>query len=454
MKTNWKSLVALVLFAAAATVLAFSSRTRGQVIELLKQLSQIGAHGEERPPDRDWLSSSSRSNTPWDKTLSLNDAQITAIGLKTVAVKEQTEPTILKLFGNTEYDPATVTVVRTQFDSRVDQVLVDLGVPVKIGTPLLELFSTELAEAKSNYEATISQWIHDKKVLDYKTPLASKDAIARKEMIEAENDEAQSRLKMKLAKDKLLVYGLTETEIENARKEDGVQKATMILRSRADGVVVLRSVVKGNYYTSADNLMTIAPLDHLWVRGNVSELDVEKVEVGQKVKVIFPFSDMTLDSTVTYIDKAIDSESRSAKFRATIGNPEGRLKAGMFVRMILDINAKPGRTIIPRAAMVSVDRFDYVFVKTSNEPRRFSRRRIFVSKEMNDVVIIAESSEDHPGLTPGQEVVTIGSLVLEQMYEDRVMTEGGLLLAREGEKKVAALSDSQPIISAAPAQPR
>ena len=49
-------------------------------------------------------------------------------------------------------------------------------------------------------------------------------------MIEAENDEAQSRLKMKLAKDKLLVYGLTDKEIENARNEDGVQKAKMILR--------------------------------------------------------------------------------------------------------------------------------------------------------------------------------------------------------------------------------
>ena len=184
-----------------------------------------------------------------------------------------------------------MTVVRTQFDSRVDRVLVDLGAPVKIGTPLLELFSTDLAEAKSNYEAAISQWVHDKKVLDYKTPLASQGCIPRKELIEAENDEAQSRLKMKLAKDKLLVYGLTEKEIENAKNEDGVQKAKMILRSRADGVVVLRSVVKGNYYTSADHLMTIAPLDHLWVRGNVSELDAEKVEVGQKVKVIFPFSD-------------------------------------------------------------------------------------------------------------------------------------------------------------------
>ena len=55
--------------------------------------------------------------------------------------------------------------------------------------------------------------------------LATGNNIRHKELIEAENDEAQSRLKMKLAKDKLLVYGLTNKEIENARNEDGVQKA-------------------------------------------------------------------------------------------------------------------------------------------------------------------------------------------------------------------------------------
>ena len=193
---------------------------------------------------------------PWNRILTLSDKEIRAIGLKTAVVKKQTEPTVLRLFGNTDYDPAYVTVVRTQFDSRVDKVLVDFGTIVKVDDPLLELFSTDLAEAKSNYEASVSQWARDKEVLDYKSDLARTKNLAGKELIEAKNDEAQSRLKMKLARDKLLVYGLTDEEIENASKEDGVQKARMILRSRADGVVVQRDVVRGNYYTSANLLIT------------------------------------------------------------------------------------------------------------------------------------------------------------------------------------------------------
>jgi membrane fusion protein, heavy metal efflux system len=441
MKNNWKPMVTVVVIAAGAIGLSLNPWTRGHVVEVWKQLAQTGSHGEETAPDKSWVrESAAKSKAPWDQLLILDAQRIQAIGLKTVAARQQTDPTLLRLSGTTDYDPATVTVVRSQFDCRVDKVLVDLGTAVKIGDPLLDLFSNDLAEAKSNYELASSQWAHDKKVLDYKTPLAQDNTLPRKELIEVENDEAQSRLKMKLAKDKLLVYGLTEKEIQNAKTEDGVEKAKMILRSRAVGSVVLRNVVKGNYYSSADLLMTIAPLDHLWVQGNVSELDAEKVEVGQNLRVIFPFSDRTIDAKVDYIYKSIDSDSRSARFRSSIPNPEGRLKAGMFVRVLLDLPPKPGRTVIPRSAMVSVDRFDYVFVKKPGKLDQFERRQIFVSIEKNDLVIVAQPSQDHRGLTPGEEIVTTGSLILEQMFEDGVMADGAMLATQGGEGPVNPFS--------------
>jgi cobalt-zinc-cadmium efflux system membrane fusion protein len=451
MKINGKMLIVIILIAAGATGVTLNTWTRGQVVGVFKQLSQVSSSGGATAPDKSWVDeSAARSNSSWDRILTLDAAQIEKLGLKTETVKQQTEPTVLKLFGTTDYDPATVTVVRTQFDSRVEKVLVDLGTAVKIGDPLLELFSTDLAEAKSNYESAISQWERDKKVLDYKTPLAKQDNIPKKELIEVENDEAQSRLKMKLAKDKLLVYGLTEKEIENAKREDGVQKAKMILRSRADGVVVVRSVVKGNYYTSADLLMTIAPLDHLWVRGSVSELDADQVEVGQKLKIIFPSSNRTIDAEVGYIEKAIDAESRSAKFRTTIPNPLEQVKSGAFVRMLLYIQPTTGNTVISRIAMVSVDRYEYVFVKQPGKANRFERRQINVVKESNDFVIVAKPSLNNLGLTPGEEVVTTASLILEQNYEDRVMTEGSLLAEGQGSGSVNSLGGTMPVIAKTP----
>ena len=163
------------------------------------------------------------------------------------------------------------------------------------------------------------------------------------------------------------------------------------------------------------------------MRGGVSELDADKVQVGQKLKVVFPYSAQTIDAKVEYIDKAIDPETRSAKFRTSIPNLDRNLKAGMFVRVLLEVPAKPDQTVIPRAHMLSVDRIDYVFVKKPGKNEQFERRPILVAKENNDYVLVAHQSPGQPGLTPGDEVAVTGSLILEQMYEDRVMVEGDFL---------------------------
>jgi cobalt-zinc-cadmium efflux system membrane fusion protein len=258
MKLNWKLPLAVVVIAAGATGLALNNWTRAQVVGVLKQISQATAHGDQSLPDKSWLEkSAAKTNAPWDRTLTLEPDQIKALGLMTVEVKKQTEPWPLRLTGMTDYDPAKVTIVRTQFDSRVDKVLVDLGSPVKIGDPLLELFSTDLAEAKSNYEVAISQWVHDKEVLDYKTPLALINALPRKELIEVKNDEAQSRLKMKLARDKLLIYGLTEEEIAKIPKENGQEKTRFTLRTPVDGAVIAVGARLGEFYDRKDVLIRI-----------------------------------------------------------------------------------------------------------------------------------------------------------------------------------------------------
>ncbi len=450
MKINWKLPIVLVAIAGGATGVSLNKDARGHVLDVFRQLSHSTAHAEEES-DKSWLKEgATREKTLWDRTLTLSEEQIKKTGLAVAPVLAQTEPTILPLFGATDYVPANVTIVRTQFDNcRVNKVLVELGASVKKGDPLLELFSTDLAAAKSEYEMACSQWAHDKKVYDYKAPLAKEKTLAAKELIEVENDEQQSRLKMKLAKDKLLVYGLTEQEIMEAPKEDGDQKAKMILRSRGTGVVVKKTVVRENYYDSKDELLVITPLDEFWVQGNVSELDADQVQLGQTLKVIFPFSiaEREVTAKIGYIDKAIDPDTRSARFRATIQNPSGRVKAHAFVKVLVQIPPTEGCTVIPRTSMVSVDRTDYVFIRKPGKGNVFERRPIVTAKESNDVVIVAAPAAGHPEVKPGEQIVTTGSLILEQMYEDRLMAEGSLLVSQPGQERLDRFRQQEVVIS-------
>jgi len=438
MRIGWKVPLMVLLAATAGGWLAVDHRGRERIVASWRLVSGASRAGEPLP-SKEWVGSlrASIAAPPPSGELELTEAQIQGLGLKTAVVKEHAEPIILRLPGVTDYDPASLTLVRPVFDCRIEKVLVDFGSVVKEGDPLLEVFSTELAQARSDYETAVSQWTRDKKVLDYKAPLAQSETIPRKELIEVENDEAKSRLQMKLTKDKLLIYGLTEEEIQaSPGGGDGIEKARMTLRSRAEGVVIKRTVVPGNYYGAKDELMEIAPLDHLLVRGSVSELDADKVEVGQTLHVIFPYSDQTIGARVAYIDKAIDPDTRAASFRALIPNPEQRFKAGMFVRILLEIPPATDETLIPREAVISVDRLNFVFVKRPGADRQFERRKVFVGRESSDWVIVAAPNADHLGLAVGEEVATTASLMLEQMYEDRLVASGAISHERPRDDEV------------------
>ena len=167
-----------------------------------------------------------------------------------------------------------------------------------------------------------SQWVGDKKVLDYKRPLATENQIARKELIEAENAEAQSRLKMKLAKDKLMHFGLSDQEIEDAKNQDGARKATMTLRSRADGLVVQRDVVPGNFYGVKDTLFVIAGIDVLWVTGPPS---IRVTPASSKSASILRWNFPLLrNRTVNYHGEVISREADAKTGRSPYG-PRSRI---------------------------------------------------------------------------------------------------------------------------------
>ncbi|MBV8310788.1 MAG: hypothetical protein JO344_10410, partial [Planctomycetaceae bacterium] len=98
-----------------------------------------------------------------------------------------------------------------------------------------------------------------------------------------------------------------------------------------------------------------------------------------------------------------------------------------------------------------VDRVDYVFVKQPGKNYKFESRPIIVVKENNDFVVVSETRLANLELKPGDEVVATGSLILEQMYEDRVMAEGEFLSTQpELDEKTVPLNPHDVSISVKP----
>jgi len=472
---------------------------------------------------------------PWNGVVKVTEVERQTIGFKIAPVVPQTQPIRLELNGTTDYDQNTLNRIRTRFDNAlVEKVFVSAGQSVKKGDPLLELKSADLAAAKNECRTKYVQWDHDHKYLVAREPLAKEGRITQIVWTDTVNDEKKSRLDYLVARDKLATYGMTHDQIEKLleglsddRKkaleadDDTQDISRMTLISPVDGVVVERDVVPGNFYDNKDNLLTISPMDELWVWGNVFESDQDKVHIGQKWDIRFQFSKETFEARVESIANGVDPDTRTLRIRATIPNgsnlrllpavkdvndlpteganlvvvaevdhklhfrtfddegeilvdtdearladksrqieelkkqlagiwppheptgserariisaitsivgqpapnPGKNLKARMLVRAILQIDPLPGDTMIPRNALSVINGEYYAFVQrgaTGPEADLFERRKLEIEQETIDAVIVKK------GLKAGERVVSNGSLILSQMYEDQSTVETGL----------------------------
>lgn len=421
MKMRW--ILTLALLVGGGSVAAVALRPRsGQLraaIGWTMARSRVAPRAASKPaPDSPGLAPE-RPEAVWDQSVRITPEQGAALGLQCVEVTPQTEPTTLQINGTTAYNPSTLTRIRSRFKCLVSKVYPSLGQEVKKGEPLVELFSTDLAEAKGLYEERYAQWEHDRAQYERVKPLYDQRAISEKDYYDALNDERKSRLEYKVARDNLIVFGLSEQEIENLPNEDGSKKAHMTLRSPADGLVIERAVVVGNLYDENDVMMVIAPMDRLWVVGNVYESDQMKVRVGQRWDITFPFGSGTIHAAVERVDTRVDPVTKTIQIRTTIENPGGRLKADMLVHSTLEVPPVAGHTVVPRVAVVVADDNSYVFVRDPEHPDRFRRRQVQIAEESHDRVIIAR------GLGPGDRVVSRGSLIVSQMYEDESIAATG-----------------------------
>ncbi len=374
---------------------------------------------------------------PWNGLVKVNPKERDAIGFKIMPVLQQTKPIRLEIPGKTDYDQNTLNKIRPRFDTAlVEKVHVSVGQAVKTGDPLYDLKSVELATAKTDLRIKYVQWDHDRKYLNAREPLVKEARITQKEWTDTQNDEKKSRLDYLNARELLGTYEITKEQIDQLLEGLGDDKlkvqavannlqdiSKMTVLSKYDGIVVERDVVPGNFYDSKDVLLTISPMDKLWVWGDVFESDADKVHLDQKWDILFQFTNKAFEGKVESIANGVDPETRTVRIRASIPNPGKNLKARMLVRATLQIAPLPSDTVIPRNALVVLNGDYYAFVEVGTSGKDadlFERRKLTIEQEDYDFVIVKQ------GLKAGERVVSSGSLILAQMHEDQSTVDSGV----------------------------
>jgi RND family efflux transporter MFP subunit len=172
---------------------------------------------------------------------------------------------------------------------------------------------------------------------------------------------------------------------------------------------VEKHLVAGELVSPDDKVFTVADLSQLWIWIDVYERDIARVHVEDTVEVMTQaYPGRTFEGHVAYVSDRVDPETRAARARIDIPNPEGLLKPGMFAEVVVtDPHGDSGRKAlaIPPSAVLRDGERLIAFVKEGEG--RYERRELRTGAKTQELVEVLD------GVAPGEEVVVEGAFLLK-----------------------------------------
>ncbi len=171
------------------------------------------------------------------------------------------------------------------------------------------------------------------------------------------------------------------------------------------GRLGLMQVEVGDYVAPGQALVSLQNLKVLRVEFNVSEKDLAKLALGQKVSLTTPaFANKIFTGKVFAIDAIVDPNTRMVSVRAIIDKPPANFLPGLFGQVVLTVNEKRNAVVIPRTALSYAVTGDTVFKVVNGKA---IATVVKLGEARNEVVEVLS------GIKAGDQIVTIGALKLK-----------------------------------------
>jgi RND family efflux transporter MFP subunit len=208
------------------------------------------------------------------------------------------------------------------------------------------------------------------------------------------------------ARQRLLLLGLHRAHVEALNSPSQVVSKVRV-PAPISGVITGRSANLGQVVGMGQELFVVTDLSQVWVIGDLYEQDFQAVRMGSEAAMTTPaYSGLTLRGRVTYIDPRVDPQTRTAKVRVEVANPEGRLRLGMYVTITFTTRDGARQVVVPSTAIQAIGERSVVFLPVVDEEGTFVQRTVQVGPSHDGLSAILN------GLQPGETVVTEGSFLL------------------------------------------
>jgi cobalt-zinc-cadmium efflux system membrane fusion protein len=336
----------------------------------------------------------------------LSSAQLATLEINTVVTRAFRTEEVTD--GQIALNGDTTTQVFSPYSGRVVRVLASPGEYVKQGAPLLRIEASEFVQAQSdllNAAATLklARINEARKHAAYDSKGGS-----LQDWQQAQVDLAAAENASTSAANRLRILGKSDREIaaiESAKKTDA---ATFVV-APIGGVVTDRQVGPGQYIQSgaSNPVFSIGDLSTVWLVADVPETDAPFIERGQTVEVrVLALPGQIFKAKLTAIGAQVDPVTRRVAVRATLTNPDGKLKPQMFATFSIITSGDSQAPSVPEEAIVREGDQARVWVVAQNNT--LALRSIHTGRSSDGMVEVLD------GLKAGERVVTRGSLFIDR----------------------------------------
>ena len=192
------------------------------------------------------------------------------------------------------------------------------------------------------------------------------------------------------------------------------QAGDRVISAPFDGVLGLRQVSPGSLVTPGTVITTVDDVSSVFLDFSVPESQLSALSIGQAVQARSDaFPGETFTGTITSIGSRVDPGSRALSARASIPNPDGRIRPGMLLRVVLSLPSRSALQV-PELSLQQVGQQAFVFRvqgdKVEQVPVRIGARRpgwveLLEGVKPGDRVVV----EGIVKLKPGARIVEAGA---------------------------------------------
>jgi HlyD family secretion protein len=279
---------------------------------------------------------------------------------------------------------------------------------------------TDLDSARETRDAA-------KKVVDSREQLFKQGALAGKLLDDAQVAYAQAQGQFRSADEHLKALQSVSKEeqikgaaaqVQTAKSHYDSQEAQLAysrIVSPIGGVISDRPLNAGEMANPGSPLISVMDISHVIARINVPEADATAVKVGQRVVITQSDNSEGVDGKVKVVSPAADVNTTTVQVWVDIPNLGERLKPGTSVHAVIVAEEFKAATVVPAAAILPGEEGGTAALTVGSDST-VRRKTVKVGvREGNQVQILS-------GLTPGEEVVVVGGLGLDDKAKVKVIT--------------------------------